>query len=157
MPRGRTQAPEHPHSCTFTNSDLCHLWVLPFSVPAHFIICRYQTVFLPSRVSVVLRAQKPLLALKGSDLVFCLSGLASRLPVCGGDWDAVDDAAAGSSFALISPRESTVVWFEFLQPGLIFHIGDVNVSWNLPPLNIWSNLHHMPLKGDEPTGRRASF
>lgn len=25
------------------------------------------------------------------------------------------------------------------------------------PLHFWSNLHHMPLKGDEPTGRRASL
>lgn len=36
----------------------------------------------------------------------------SGLPVCGGDWDAVDDAAAGSSFALITPREPNhgLIW-----------------------------------------------
>lgn len=143
-------------------SSLLHFhqfWPLPppFSVPSYIIFCRFQTVFPPSRVSVVLRAEKPLLELKGSGLVFCLSGLASRLPVCGGDWDAVDDAAAGSSFTLITPRESTVVWFEFLQPGRIFHIRHCECLLKPSPLNIWSNLHHMPLKGDEPTGRRASF
>ncbi len=58
---------------------------------------------------------------------------ASRLPARGGDWDAVDDAAAGSSFALITPREPTMVWFGFLQPGLIFHISDVNAPQTLPP------------------------
>lgn len=36
----------------------------------------------------------------------------SGLPACGGDWDAVDDAAAGSSFALITPREPNrgLIW-----------------------------------------------
>lgn len=58
---------------------------------------------------------------------------ASTLPVRGGDWDAVDYAAAGSSFALITPREPTMVWFGFLQSGLIFHISDVNGPWKPPP------------------------
>lgn len=83
-----------------------------------------------------LRAQKPLRQMKGWALVFPPLPLpcpASGLPVRGGDWDAVDDAAAGSSFALITPREPTVVWFGFLQPGLIFHISDVNALSNPPP------------------------
>lgn len=72
---------------------------------------------------------------------------ASRLPACWGDWDAADDAAAGSFLALIAPRDPIMVWFGFLQPGLIFHISNVNAPSNSPPLYFWWNLHHMPLKG----------
>lgn len=53
---------------------------------------------------------------------------ASRLPVCWGDWD-----AAGSFLALIAPRDPIMVWFVFLQPGLIFHISNVNAPSNSPP------------------------
>lgn len=86
----------------------------------------------------LLRVWEPLKQIKGCALVFSPLPVpcpASRLPARGGDWDAADNAAAGSSLALIIPREPTMVWFGFLQPGLIFHISDVNGSSN-PPLTL---------------------
>lgn len=150
--------PLYPRSCLIAlspHSDLCHLLAL-FSLLLFFSKSPVSWIFL----LWFLGAQKPWREMKGWALVFSLLTLpwpASRLPVCAGDWDAGDDAAAGSSFALITPREPTIVWFGFLQPGRIFHISDVNGPLKPSPLHFWSNLHHMPLKGDEPTGRRASL
>lgn len=79
----------------------------------------------------------------------------SGLPACGGDWDAVDDAAAGSSFTLITPREPNrgLIWV--FTAGPCFSHQRCECLLKPTPQHFWSNLHHMPLKGDEPTGRRA--
>lgn len=90
-------------------------------------------------------------------IFFFPCGSASGLPACWGDWDAADDAAAGSFLALITSRDRHMVWFAFLQPILIFHISNVNAPLKPSSLYFWSNLHHMPLMGDELTGERASL
>lgn len=139
-----------PSWCTFSNFDLCRslgqqhfkslalfcCWIF-FPGPLYnlrILFCYHRVSNLPA-VSRFCGFRKPLRQMKGWALVFspALPCPASGLPACGGDWDAVDDAAAGSSFALITPREPTVVWFRFLQPSRIFHISDVNVSSNPPP------------------------
>lgn len=147
-PRGSEAGPYILPYCTFSNFDLCHLLALPFFAPWFFspslllFFSQSSNSFFCLTFACCLlflwflRAQKPLRQMKGWALVFPPLPLpcpASGLPVCGGDWDAVDDAAAGSSFALITPREPTMVWFGFLQPGRIFHISDVNASSNPPP------------------------
>lgn len=150
--RSRSRPP-YPCSCLTAlspNPDLSHLIALLLLPSPHlFILSRYSFLHLQIRFFHHVSRLPVIYSFCGSSELrgrwgrwrdehlsfppLVLSCPASTLPVRGGDWDAVDYAAAGSSFALITPREPTMVWFGFLQSGLIFHISDVNGPWNPPP------------------------
>lgn len=52
--------------------------------------------------------------------------------------------------------QRTKPWFDLgFYSRAVFFTSAMWMSPQTHPLHFWSNLHHMPLKGDEPTGRRA--
>lgn len=93
-----------------------------------------------------------------STCLFSFSALrcpVSGLPACGGGlrcgrW-------RGSWFFFRSNHsQRTEPWFDLgFNSRVVFFTSAMWMSPQTHPLHFWSNLHHMPLKGDEPTGRRA--
>lgn len=171
-PRGSEAGPYILPYCTFSNFDLCHLLALPFFAPWFFspslllfFSLNLQILFLShicllSLVSVVPQSSGATEADEGMST--CLSPSPSALPSqraasvrrrlrCG-RW-------CGSWFFFCSNHSQRtdhgLIWVFTARP--YFSHQWCECLLKPSPLHFWSNLHHMPLKGDEPTGRRASL
>lgn len=164
-------APALLHSLpTLTSATLLHFFCFhphTFSFSPLFFSTPSNSVF-PSRLTLArhlfflwfLRAQRPLRQMKGWALVFSPSrsvlpsqhaASARRRLRCG--------RLCGSWF-FFCPNHSQradhgLIWFFTVRP----YFSHQRREWPLKPSppHFWSNLHHMPLMGDEPTGGRASL
>ena len=106
------------------------------------------------------RAQEPLGQMKGWALVFSPLSLCPAQPAGCHCTDEIEMRLTTQQLVLLWANHSQradhgLIWFFTAWP----YFSHQRREWplNSSPLHFWSNLHHMPLKGDEPTGGCASL